>query len=125
MLLKGLRFFEILDQVPLMFWSESICFEKDWIYPEVELVIVLDADKEGFLRSETSLIQTAGRASRHQDGKVIFYADQMTGSLQSGLHVSIGERSRLSLMKNTASHPKAFSDPFKKACFEKRRKRIH
>ena len=50
--------------------------------PEVELVIVLDADKEGFLRSETSLIQTAGRASRHQDGKVIFYADQMTGSLQ-------------------------------------------
>ena len=53
--------------------------------PEVELVIVLDADKEGFLRSETSLIQTAGRASRHQDGKVIFYADEMTGSLQSAV----------------------------------------
>ena len=49
--------------------------------PEVALVAVLDADKEGFLRSETSLIQTAGRAARHVDGKVIFYADVMTKSL--------------------------------------------
>lgn len=49
--------------------------------PEVALVIVLDADKEGFLRSETSLIQTAGRAARHEKGKVIFYADVMTQSL--------------------------------------------
>ena len=50
--------------------------------PEVALVVVLDADKEGFLRSETSLIQTAGRAARHEKGKVIFYADVMTQSLQ-------------------------------------------
>ena len=50
--------------------------------PEVALVVVLDADKEGFLRSETSLIQTAGRAARHEKGKVIFYADAMTQSLQ-------------------------------------------
>ena len=49
--------------------------------PEVALVIVLDADKEGFLRSETSLIQTAGRAARHEEGRVIFYADVMTKSL--------------------------------------------
>ena len=49
--------------------------------PEVALVLVLDADKEGFLRSETSLIQTAGRAARHEKGKVIFYADVMTKSL--------------------------------------------
>jgi len=49
--------------------------------PEVALVIVLDADKEGFLRSETSLIQTAGRAARHEKGRVIFYADVMTQSL--------------------------------------------
>ena len=55
--------------------------------PEVALVAVLDADKEGFLRSETSLIQTAGRAARHILGKVIFYADVMTRSLQAAWDV--------------------------------------
>ena len=50
--------------------------------PEVALVLVLDADKEGFLRSETSLVQTAGRAARHEKGRVIFYADIMTQSLR-------------------------------------------
>ena len=55
--------------------------------PEVALVIVLDADKEGFLRSETSLIQTAGRAARHVNGRVIFYADVMTKSLTRTLQV--------------------------------------
>ncbi len=49
--------------------------------PEVELVAILDADKQGFLRSETSLIQTIGRAARNVNGRVILYADQMTGSL--------------------------------------------
>ncbi|GAB4246272.1 excinuclease ABC subunit UvrB [Deferrisoma sp.] len=49
--------------------------------PEVSLVAVLDADKEGFLRSETSLIQTAGRAARNVNGRVIFYADRITGSM--------------------------------------------
>jgi excinuclease ABC subunit B len=50
--------------------------------PEVALVAILDADKEGFLRSETSLIQTAGRAARHEKGRVIFYADQITDSIR-------------------------------------------
>ena len=50
--------------------------------PEVSLVAVLDADKEGFLRSERSLIQTCGRAARNADGMVILYADEMTGSMQ-------------------------------------------
>ena len=50
--------------------------------PEVALVAILDADKEGFLRSETSLIQTAGRAARHEKGRVIFYADVMTESIK-------------------------------------------
>ncbi len=50
--------------------------------PEVALVAVLDADKEGFLRSETSLIQTAGRAARHLEGRVILYADRLTNSMQ-------------------------------------------
>ena len=50
--------------------------------PEVALVAILDADKEGFLRSETSLIQTAGRAARHEKGRVIFYADRITESIR-------------------------------------------
>jgi excinuclease ABC subunit B len=50
--------------------------------PEVALVAILDADKEGFLRSETSLIQTAGRAARHEKGRVIFYADKETESIK-------------------------------------------
>ena len=53
--------------------------------PEVSLVAILDADKEGFLRSETSLIQTMGRAARHQDGKVIMYADKITGSMKRAM----------------------------------------
>lgn len=50
--------------------------------PEVALVAILDADKEGFLRSETSLVQTAGRAARHEKGRVIFYADKETDSIK-------------------------------------------
>ena len=53
--------------------------------PEVALVAILDADKEGFLRSETSLIQTIGRAARNADGKVIMYADNVTRSMQSAI----------------------------------------
>ncbi|MBU0679110.1 MAG: excinuclease ABC subunit UvrB [Verrucomicrobia bacterium] len=56
--------------------------------PEVSLVAILDADKEGFLRSETSLIQTAGRAARHIHGKVIMYADQVTDSMRRMLDVT-------------------------------------
>lgn len=53
--------------------------------PEVSLVAILDADKEGFLRSETSLIQTIGRAARHAEGKVIMYADSVTNSMERAL----------------------------------------
>ena len=53
--------------------------------PEVTLVAILDADKEGFLRSETSLIQTIGRAARNVGGQVIMYADNMTGSMQRAI----------------------------------------
>ena len=58
--------------------------------PEVSLVAILDADKEGFLRSERSLIQTMGRAARHAGGRAILYADAMTGSMQR----AIGETER-------------------------------
>jgi excinuclease ABC subunit B len=53
--------------------------------PEVSLVAILDADKEGFLRSEASLIQTAGRAARHKNGEVILYADKITNSMQKAI----------------------------------------
>ncbi len=60
--------------------------------PEVSLVAIIDADKEGFLRSETSLIQTIGRAARHQEGKVIMYADNMTGSMQRAIEITKNRR---------------------------------
>jgi excinuclease ABC subunit B len=53
--------------------------------PEVSLVAILDADKEGFLRSERSLIQTIGRAARNSQGKAILYADKITGSMQRAI----------------------------------------
>ena len=53
--------------------------------PEVSLVAILDADKEGFLRSEQSLVQTVGRAARHVEGRVIMYADHVTGSMQRAI----------------------------------------
>jgi len=56
--------------------------------PEVSLVAILDADKEGFLRSETSLIQTIGRAARHINAKVILYADKVTGSMDRAIRVT-------------------------------------
>lgn len=56
--------------------------------PEVSLVAIIDADKEGFLRSEQSLIQTIGRAARHQEGTVIMYADSMAGSMKAAIEVT-------------------------------------
>ena len=62
--------------------------------PEVALVAVLDADKEGFLRSDTSLIQTAGRAARHVNGRVILYADVVTDSMKRMMDVTADRRAR-------------------------------
>ena len=62
--------------------------------PEVSLVAILDADKEGFLRSETALTQTIGRAARHIDGKVIMYADKMTDSMQRAIDTTNARRDR-------------------------------
>ena len=61
--------------------------------PEVSLVAILDADKEGFLRSETSLVQTIGRAARNADGKVIMYADTVTGSMERAIRETERRRS--------------------------------
>ena len=70
--------------------------------PECALVAILDADKEGFLRSETSLVQTIGRAARNVDGKVILYADQMTGSMQRAI-AETDRRREKQMAYNTAN----------------------
>ncbi|HPO00261.1 MAG TPA: excinuclease ABC subunit UvrB, partial [Opitutaceae bacterium] len=62
--------------------------------PEVALVAILDADKEGFLRSHTSLVQTAGRAARHEKGRVIFYADNLTDSIKRTVEVTAYRRAK-------------------------------
>ena len=84
--------------------------------PEVELVAVLDADKEGFLRSKTSLIQTAGRAARHELGRVIFYADVMTKSLQAAWDVCQYRRERqIEYNQKHGIIPKSVSRPIQKS----------
>ncbi len=70
--------------------------------PECSLVAILDADKEGFLRSTRSLIQTIGRAARNAEGKVILYADRMTGSMQAALEET--QRRREKQLKFNAEH---------------------
>ncbi|MBO5255526.1 MAG: excinuclease ABC subunit UvrB [Opitutales bacterium] len=80
--------------------------------PEVSLVCILDADKEGFLRSATSLIQTAGRAARHENGRVILYADNITGSLQTAIDTCSNRRQ--TQMKYNLEHnivPRSVSRP--------------
>jgi excinuclease ABC subunit B len=62
--------------------------------PEVALVAILDADKEGFLRSESSLIQTMGRAARNVNGRVILYADRITDSMRSAIDTTQQRRAR-------------------------------
>ena len=70
--------------------------------PEVSLAAILDADKEGFLRSETSLIQTMGRAARHAQGRVIMYADKITGSMERAIKET--KRRRLVQEKYNKEH---------------------
>lgn len=71
--------------------------------PEVSLVAILDADKEGFLRSTTSLIQTSGRAARNVDGKVIFYADRITKSMQAAMD-EMSRRREIQLAYNKSNN---------------------
>jgi excinuclease ABC subunit B len=77
--------------------------------PECKLVAILDADKEGFLRSRTSLIQTIGRAARNVDGKAILYADTMTKSLQAALAETSRRREKTGCPQRSARHHAAIS----------------
>src|SRR5690554_7275486 len=70
--------------------------------PEVSLVTILDADKEGFLRSERSLIQTIGRAARNLNGKAILYGDRITGSMQRAIDET--ERRRAKQLAHNEEH---------------------
>ena len=70
--------------------------------PEVSMVCILDADKEGFLRSETSLIQTIGRSARHVNAEVVLYADKVTDSMQRAIDET--ERRRMLQLKYNAEH---------------------
>ena len=82
-----------------MSWSASTCCARDSIC-QVSLVAVLDADQEGFLRSDRSLIQTVGRAARNLSGRAILYADRMTGSMQRALE-EMNRRRATQLAYNT------------------------
>ena len=72
--------------------------------PECALVAILDADKEGFLRSETSLVQTIGRAARNVDGRVILYADHITGSMERAMAETERRRDEAARLQRRARH---------------------
>ena len=88
--------------------------------PEVSLVAILDADKEGFLRSQTSLIQTMGRAARHLQGKVVMYADTITGSMQRAIE-EVGRRREIQIQYNKDNNitPISIQKPIRDRILEK------
>ncbi|PYL40434.1 MAG: excinuclease ABC subunit B [Verrucomicrobia bacterium] len=95
-ILRGLRAAEFDILVGINLLREGLDL------PEVSLVCILDADKEGFLRSQTSLIQTAGRAARHVNGEVVLFADQVTQSMEALM--SISEYRRAKQMEYNEQH---------------------
>ena len=82
--------------------SGSTCSGKGLDLPEVSLVAILDADKEGFLRSTTALIQTFGRAARHVEGRAILYADVLTDSIKAAIAET--DRRRALQVRYNAEH---------------------
>ena len=88
--------------------------------PEVSLVAILDADKEGFLRSRTSLVQTMGRAARHVSGEVILYADVVTGSIKFALaEVRRRRKAQEEYNKTHGITPKTIQKPIRERLVEK------
>ena len=93
--------------------------------PEVSLVAILDADKEGFLRSRTSLIQTMGRAARNVDSEVIMYADNVTGSMKAAIDEVERRRREIQLSYNKKHHitPKTIEKIIRTRMVEKEEKK--
>ncbi|KKU08955.1 MAG: UvrABC system protein B [Candidatus Woesebacteria bacterium GW2011_GWB1_45_5] len=88
--------------------------------PEVSLVAILDADKEGFLRSDVTLIQTMGRAARHVEGRVVMYADKVTGSMQRALdEVRRRRRYQLAYNKKHDITPKTVEKPIREKLIDR------
>ena len=88
--------------------------------PEVSLVAILDADKEGFLRSDVTLVQTMGRAARHVEGRVIMYADRITGSMQRALsEVERRRKYQIRINKKYGIIPKSIQKPIREKVIEK------
>ena len=87
--------------------------------PEVSLVAILDADKEGFLRSEVSLVQTMGRAARHVEGRVILYADKITGSIERSLReIERRRKYQLKMNKKYSLTPRSIQKPIREKLAE-------
>ena len=93
--------------------------------PEVALICILDADKEGFLRSETTLIQTMGRAARHPEGHVILYADEITKSMKRAIE-EVKRRRKIQMEYNKKHHisPKPIFKPIREWPFASKRKEV-
>ena len=100
-ILRGLRAAEFDILVGINLLREGLDL------PEVSLVCILDADKEGFLRSQTSLIQTAGRAARHVNGEVVLFADTVTQSMQALISISDYRRTQADGVQRKARHHSA------------------
>ena len=93
--------------------------------PEVSLVAILDADKEGFLRSDVTLIQTMGRAARHVEGRVIMYADRVTGSMQRALNeVERRRKYQIKMNKKYGINPTSIKKPIREKLIEKEEESI-
>jgi len=92
--------------------------------PEVSLVAILDADKEGFLRSDTTLIQTMGRAARHKEGRVILYADKVTGSMERAIgEVERRRKYQLKMNKKLGITPKSITKPIRDKLVEEEKEK--
>ena len=93
--------------------------------PEVALIAILDADKEGFLRSETTLIQTMGRAARHPEGHIILYADKTTGSMEKAIK-EIKRRRKIQeeYNKKRKIKPKAVSKPIREWFLQPKKEKV-